>query len=408
MGLQSSGSISLSDIAGEFGGSTPHSLSEYYDAASGIPANGQISLSDFYGTSAMTPVVFANLTSYDIAVTYVSNLNKVVFALKDVFGGAGNRGNAIAGDMSDGKFISTSTGGLANFMPYGPSNDISITSDGNKAIITYEALQTYYAVVATVSSNNGISYGSQSTISDYPVNYPTSTYDSLHNKVVVVWSDPDSWDIKARVGTVSGTNISFGPIVNTFIKGSYKSSTYISGNGQVLIAYHTYGINPSEGRSIVGTVSGNSISFGSPTTFNSGYSGFVQATYDSTNQRVVIAYRNTSPDRGEVVVGSVSGGAGHYGSPVQFTSNDYPLSDIGMVYNSANNSVDILHTRGNNGLVVRGTVNSSGNSISFEPEFAITTGEARFPSATFDSSSGKTVFAYSDGDNSSFGTVLVI
>ena len=54
MGLQSSGSISLSDIAGEFGGSTPHSLSEYYDAASGIPASGQISFSSFYGASAVS------------------------------------------------------------------------------------------------------------------------------------------------------------------------------------------------------------------------------------------------------------------------------------------------------------------------------------------------------------------
>ena len=29
MALQSSGAISLSDVAGEFGGSQPHSLSEY-------------------------------------------------------------------------------------------------------------------------------------------------------------------------------------------------------------------------------------------------------------------------------------------------------------------------------------------------------------------------------------------
>jgi hypothetical protein len=30
MALQSSGAISLNDIATEFGGTTPHSLSEYY------------------------------------------------------------------------------------------------------------------------------------------------------------------------------------------------------------------------------------------------------------------------------------------------------------------------------------------------------------------------------------------
>ena len=403
MGLQSSGSISLSDIAGEFGGSTPHSLSEYYDAANGVPANGQISLSDFYGTSAMTPVVFLNRIAYFISATYISNINTVVIAYQDVNSGYGH---AIAGTVSGGTINFGSTP-IPDRFNADHTDNISISSDGNKAIITYRCRGQLRAVVGTVSGGR-ISFGYTSIFSTESGYYSNSTYDSLHNKVVAVWSDTGSWDIKARVGTVSGTDISFGPIVNTFIKGSYKAPTYISGNGQVLIAYYTYGINPSEGRSIVGTVSGDSISFGSPTTFNSGYSGFVQATYDSTNQRVVIAYRTTNPSRGEAVVGNVSGGAGHFGSPVQFTSNDYPLSHIGMVYNSANNSVDILHTEGNYGLAVRGTVHSSGNSISFEPEFAITTSQAGFPSATFDSSSGKTVFAYYDQDNSYYGTALVI
>ena len=52
MALQSSGSISLSQIAAEFGGSTPHSLSEYYGVASGVPSSGAIDFADFYGTSA--------------------------------------------------------------------------------------------------------------------------------------------------------------------------------------------------------------------------------------------------------------------------------------------------------------------------------------------------------------------
>lgn len=52
MALQSSGPIAIGDIAGEFGGSTPHDLSEYYGVAAGVPSSGQIALSDFYGTQA--------------------------------------------------------------------------------------------------------------------------------------------------------------------------------------------------------------------------------------------------------------------------------------------------------------------------------------------------------------------
>ena len=41
----------MANIAAEFGGSTPHSLSEYYGVAAGIPSSGTISMNQFYGTS---------------------------------------------------------------------------------------------------------------------------------------------------------------------------------------------------------------------------------------------------------------------------------------------------------------------------------------------------------------------
>lgn len=72
MAIESSGAISLGTTAGtnrsisaEFGGTQPHSLSEYYRDGSysdgisipsgetSIPASGAISFSDFYGTSAV-------------------------------------------------------------------------------------------------------------------------------------------------------------------------------------------------------------------------------------------------------------------------------------------------------------------------------------------------------------------
>ena len=51
MALQTSGAISLQNVAAEFGGAVPHSLSEYYGVDSGIPSSGQISLSNFYGAA---------------------------------------------------------------------------------------------------------------------------------------------------------------------------------------------------------------------------------------------------------------------------------------------------------------------------------------------------------------------
>lgn len=78
MVLPSSGPISLGQVATEFGGTTPHSLSEYYGKATGIPASGTISLFDFYGkaliTSPPTWISSATLGSYAVNSTFNINL----------------------------------------------------------------------------------------------------------------------------------------------------------------------------------------------------------------------------------------------------------------------------------------------------------------------------------------------
>ena len=63
MAIPSSGPLTLTDIQTEFGGATPTSLNEYYAGGSyvpsgtsgtygAVPSSGQISLQNFYGTSA--------------------------------------------------------------------------------------------------------------------------------------------------------------------------------------------------------------------------------------------------------------------------------------------------------------------------------------------------------------------
>lgn len=66
MAIPASGTVSLSDIQTEFGGSNPISISEYYSAAGGVPASGEISISDFYGTSAGT-VALSDLNVYNFS-----------------------------------------------------------------------------------------------------------------------------------------------------------------------------------------------------------------------------------------------------------------------------------------------------------------------------------------------------
>jgi len=75
MALPASGTLSISDIVGEFGGSAPHSLSEYYrggglvpDIAvnSSIPTSGTISISNFYG--AQNALWVTTLTAEELII----------------------------------------------------------------------------------------------------------------------------------------------------------------------------------------------------------------------------------------------------------------------------------------------------------------------------------------------------
>lgn len=78
MALQTSGAISLGDIQTEFGGTNPISISEYYGAASGVPASGTISISNFYGTSSIVIYTASNATNLDAGTAFGSAWTQAV------------------------------------------------------------------------------------------------------------------------------------------------------------------------------------------------------------------------------------------------------------------------------------------------------------------------------------------
>ena len=81
MALTSSGSININAIVGEFGGSAPHALSEYYRNGGEVPANntnvptsGEIKLSDFYGAvNEIQQTYNSNATNLNLSSIFGSN-----------------------------------------------------------------------------------------------------------------------------------------------------------------------------------------------------------------------------------------------------------------------------------------------------------------------------------------------
>jgi hypothetical protein len=94
------------------------------------------------------------------------------------------------------------------------------------------------------------------------------------------------------VGTVSGTAISFGTaVVYNASSSSAQAATFDSNLNKVIIAYRRS--SPNEGNVSVGTVSGTSISFGNAATFNAANTAYTSMAFDTTNNKTVIAYRDS-------------------------------------------------------------------------------------------------------------------
>ena len=86
MAIQGSGSISMTDIVNEFGGSVPHSLSEYYRNGGEVPGNttnvptsGQISMSNFYNAvNEIQLTISSTTTNYQLSSAFGSNWSTAV------------------------------------------------------------------------------------------------------------------------------------------------------------------------------------------------------------------------------------------------------------------------------------------------------------------------------------------
>lgn len=140
MALQSSGPISLGDIQGEFGGSNPISISEYYGADTGVPASGTISLSDFYGTSAAVTVTF-DLASYavvDVVNSSTELLANATFAVQ-------NNGVVSGSNMTDGEWTPDAKA-AGNGDPY----EVRITGFTGDALSSGPAVNTWTALTSDV------------------------------------------------------------------------------------------------------------------------------------------------------------------------------------------------------------------------------------------------------------------
>jgi len=326
------------------------------DGSYGKAVVGTVSGSDItFGTE----VTFNSASSGQMTVAYDTNTDR---ALVSYASGGAEYGTARVLTIS-GNSISV---GNANTFHFGSTGEMFsvFDSSNNKVVITYRdtgSSNRGRAIVATITggSTNTVSFGSEATWIDAFVNYHKVVFDSTNNKVVICGGYTSDNKAKAYVGTVSGTDITFGSASQFSNSGSYNvGAAFDTTNDKVVIVFRD-ATNSSYMAGIVGTVSGTNISFGSTTYINSFASSELSATYDSQNDKVVAVTGTTS----KVYMGTVSGTSITFDGGSTFNSGG--ASYTAPIFDTTNNVAVISYRdTSNNNKAASVVVDNTGTNAS--------------------------------------------
>jgi len=282
-------------------------------------------------------------------------------------------------------------------------------NNANKFIVAYANLGSTRRGSCSVGTVSGtsISFGAEQVFESSQIAVVSAAFDpNAANIFIVAYKLSSATAGKSLVGTVSGTSISYGSATN-FIGSNFDNFCGVSfdpnTSGKFVIAYSN-----SSGKAKIGTRSGTSLSYGSETTFSSSTTYFASVAYDlNTANKLVVVYQNTgNSDYGHAIVGSVSGTSISYGSSYAFNSVNTKESSTQFEPNTANTFVTAYRndTSPEKGSAIAGVV--SGTSISFGTQVNFSTTEIEYPSLAFDSTlSNKLIVGYSDKGSSSHAKV---
>jgi len=380
--------------------------------ASGAISNGTTVILNSDGTvSAVTtessdvPIIGSTSTFHSPSTTFIATAydpdeGKVIICYRD---NVDNYGRAVVGTVSG----SDITFGTEVTFNSSSTQDISLVYDtnSNRALVSYPGGSSYGTSRVLSISGNSITVGSATAFHFGSTGLIRSTFDSSNNKVVIVYRDTASGNRgRAIVATINASNntVSFGSEA-TWIDDFCNNFdvTFDSTNNKVVICGGFTGASGSKARAYVGTVSGTSITFGTPGIFSNSGLYYVAAAFDSTNGKVVIVFQD--PDNSSYmagIVGTVSGTGISFGSVVVI--NSVTSINLSAAYDSNNGK--IVAVTGTASKVYMGTV--SGTSITFDGGSTYDSNNSTYTSVIFDTTNNISVISYRKSSNSGASVVV--
>ncbi len=434
VGTVSGTSISFGTVA-TFNSATTTYVSIAYDIANNKHVIGYVATSGNakVATVSGTSISFGSAVEFESGATILTkvlndpNINRVHIFYAD--GGDNDKGKAVIGSVSGTGISFTSP---SNFYTAAQVTQIGVSFNSSINAITVAtrdnggALNMYTTTATTSAYTFGSAFAIDASITTGNVNHAhvstadrtvlafTDGGDSSKGKAVVYTGAGDVKNLTSEnyIGMsrgvalpgVSGTKVSF----ESSTMGSEQiGAAYDTNAGKIVLAYQDEG-NSYYGTAVVGTVSGTTISFGTPVVFEAAKAKDFNCAYDVNAQKVVIAFCDEADtDKGKAIVGTVSGTSISFGSEATFNSGGTTVN--ALVYDAnAQKVVAVYRDQGNSnrGTAAVGTV--SGTSISFGAEALFNGNNGGYEAtAVYDANTQKILIGVKDINNSSYGTAVV-
>lgn len=323
MTLPFTGPITLGDIAAEFADAQPHSLTEFYGVATGIPVDGEISFNDFYGITAPTTyAVVPDTGSVDegVAINFTVQTTNVT------------EGTVLYYQNNNTTDFASTTGSFtinSNFGNFTQTPDLDLTTEGSESFTV-----SIYSELTELGTP-AVFLGNSTTFID-------SIYIAGSNQFVMAYCDSvdASPEVLIRTVSISGTTITYGTAVSVVSSGGSVKLGYDTLQDKLLIIYYD-NTNSLKGTGRVGTISGNNITLGAATTWSAGGVTELDLDFDPVNGKFLIGFRDQNNNSWcSGVVATISSTSVSFGSVrvVMASTSQY----INIIYDSTNEKFAII------------------------------------------------------------------
>ena len=233
-------------------------------------------------------------------------------------------------------------------------------------------------------------------------------YDTANDKVLLFFQGTSNY-LYGRVGTIANGQISFGTVASTSYVAGYIDAAYDVNSGKTVVVYTQSGGN-NYPYAIVATVSGTTLSFGTPVAMKSSAQYNTTVKYDSNAQKVLCIYNANGGAKVLARVGTVSGTSIGFGTETAVSALNAVVNGTSLSFDSTANKFIFSYLPYDSLYQKIRTLTISGTSVSGGTEIQVNglTSGSHVPKMTYIPSLNKSVLISNYGGSYYYYYILTV